>query len=275
MDKSNKLDELKQLSYLAKNIRREAFKAVYHAKSAHLGSAMSCVDILTALYFGTIQENEKFILSKGHACSALYATLAEKGILNRELFNTYMKEGSPLTAHCDTSVPGVHFSTGSVGMGLSVATGIAYADKIDSALDGNKRKTYALLSDGDLNEGSTWEAIMFAGHHKLDNLVTIIDNNNLQAYGKTDEVIQVNGPVYCKISDKFRAFNWGAKEIDGHSMKEITEAYKDVPFDKYKPSVIIAKTIKGKGISFLEGKIESHYLTPNEQHYQTAMEELK
>ena len=247
----------------------------HKAKGGHLGSSFSAIDILTALYFGVLKidpkkskdpNRDRFIMSKGHAAASAYVTLCEKGFFPKKVLDSYHSDGTLLGGHVNYLVPGVEFSTGSLGHGLSMAAGVALGAKLDK----KKYKTYALLSDGECDEGSTWEAVLAAGHFKLDNLVAIVDYNKIQSFGRVKEVMDLE-----PFADKWRSFNWGVREVDGHNFKELIPALNSVPFKKNKPSVIIAHTVKGKGVSFMEDTMEWHYHTPNDEHLKKAMEELK
>jgi len=256
-------------------IRRNILKMIFKARVAHVGSALSVVDILTVLYFGILKirpknpkwaNRDRLILSKGHAAAALYATLAQRGFFSKQRLKDYCLDGTKLAAHpVINCLPGVEASTGSLGHGLSLGLGMALAAKHD-------KKTYrvfVILSDGDCDEGSTWEAAMLAAHLKLDNLITIIDYNKIQALGWTKEVIDLE-----PFKDKWRSFGWAVKEIDGHDCQQIERTLKKIPFQLQKPSVVIAHTIKGKGISFMENKLEWHYQHPNKEQLKKALKEL-
>ena len=256
-------------------IRKKILKMIFNSQSSHIGSALSCVDILTVLYFRIlnvdpktpqIDNRDRFILSKGHAASSLYATLAQKGFFSEEILNTYCKDGGRLSGHSTRGcVPGVETSTGSLGHGIAIGAGIALAGKLEC----KNYRTFVLISDGECDEGSIWEAAMFAAHHKLDNLVVIIDYNKLQAFGKTNEILNLE-----PLKEKWLSFNWQAQEIDGHDFSQIEKTLNNIPFKKDKPSLIIAHTIKGKGISFMENKLEWHYKAPNKEEYNLAIKEL-
>jgi len=260
---------------IARTIRSDIVRMHFNAGASHIGSALSCVDILVGLYFSVLKINPKnpqdknrdrFILSKGHAVSALYATLAERGFFPRSRLNDYCKNGSCLVGHSTKdAVPGVEVSTGSLGHGLAIGIGMAISAKYDRL----KYRVFVLLSDGECNEGSVWESALFAGYHKLDNLVAIIDYNKIQAFGHVKEVLDLE-----PLKDKWKAFGWEAREIDGHSFTEIISMLKKVPFKKNKPSLIVAHTIKGKGISFMENRLEWHYKSPSREEYNLAMKEL-
>ena len=259
---------------LAKAIRIQSLKMVSKAKSSHIGSCLSIADILAVLYGQNLlfdpkrsnwSERDRFILSKGHAASILYAVLAEVGFLTKEELSTYCKDGSLLAGHTNHYVNGVEFSTGSLGHGLSVGCGIALSAKRDK----ESFKSYVLLSDGEINEGSTWEAILFAPQHKLDNLIAIIDYNKLQGLGTVSEIIGLE-----PLSDKWKSCGWSVREVDGHDHRELLETFSSVPFEKDKPCVIIAHTTKGKGVSFMEDRLEWHYRSPNSDQLKVALNEL-
>lgn len=260
---------------ISKKIRKKILKMIFNSQTSHIGSSLSTVDILTVLYFKVLsidpknawaKDRDRFILSKGHACAALYATLALRGFFSEEILDEYCINGGRLpghsTMHCAS---GVEVSTGSLGHGLSIGAGMAIAAKHD----GYKYRVFVLLSDGECNEGSVWEAAMFAAHHKLDNLIAIVDCNKLQAFGRTKEVVNLEPLV-----DKWIAFGWGAKEIDGHNFTQIEKALGKVPFEKNKPNVVIAHTIKGKGVSFMEDQLVWHYKSPNKEQMELALKEL-
>lgn len=261
---------------LLENVSREIRKSILkmNAKSfaSHSGTALSTVDILTVLYFkimhidpknSRLRNRDKFILSKGHGSSALYATLAEKGYFSKELLEGFYVDSGQLPGHLDKdAVPGVEVSSGSLGHGLSIGVGMAISNKLDN-LNGH---IYVMCGDGELNEGSVWEAIMFAPHKNLDNLTMIVDYNKLQGYGKTNEVINLE-----PLNQKLKAFNWNVIEIDGHNYEEIEKALLQ---QSAKPKVIIAHTIKGKGVSYMENEFVWHYKSPNNEQLEQAMKEL-
>ena len=260
---------------ITKDIRKKIIKMVFDSQTSHVGSALSCVDILTILYFKVLSINPKdpfaenrdrFILSKGHAASCLYATLAQSGFFPEKVLTTYCLDGGRLPGHSTKGcVPGVEVSAGSLGHGLAIGAGMAMAGKQDN----KKYRIFVLMSDGECDEGSVWETAMFASHHKLDNLIGIIDYNKLQALGRTNEVLNLE-----PLKEKWLAFGWQVQEIDGHNFTEIERALITVPFEKAKPSLIIAHTVKGKGISFMENKLEWHYKSPNKTEYILALKEL-
>lgn len=260
---------------IAKDIRKKILQMHFKAGSSHIASAYSCVDILVALYFGVLRidpddprnpNRDKFILSKGHACSALYTTLVKKGFCSADILEGYCVDSGKLPGHSTIDcLPGVEVSTGSLGHGLSMGIGMAIAAKNDKT----DNKIYVLISDGECNEGSVWEAALFAGHHGLDNLVAIIDYNKIQAYERIENVMNLEPFVA-----KWQAFSWEVKEVAGHNIGEIIEVVKQVPFTPGKPSIVIAHTVKGKGISFMENTIKWHFKSPSESDLEMAMREL-
>lgn len=270
---NNKL--IKKFTKIATDIRKKIVKMHANSQSPHIASALSCVDILVALYFSTLKicpkkpndkSRDRFILSKGHACSALYAVLVKKGFFFERLLKEYCIDGEKLPGHSTKGcVPGVEVSTGSLGHGLSLGVGMAIAGKYDK-LD---YRVFVLLSDGECNEGSVWEATMFAAHHKLDNLIAIIDYNKLQAFGRTNEVVNLE-----PLAEKWRVFGWAVKEIGGHNFGQLIKTFRSIPFRKNKPSLIIAHTVKGKGVSFIEDRLEWHYKSPTPEEYERAVREL-
>jgi len=257
-------------------VTTDILEIIFKAQASHLGSALSCVDILIVLYFRILKINphqplagnrDRFILSKGHAIAALDAVLAERGFFDKKLLKEYCTDGSKLLGHAHyNSVPGIEVSSGSLGHGLSIANGMALAAKRDK----KKYRIFVLLSDGECDEGSTWEAILFASHHKLDNLVVIIDYNGWQALGRIKEVLNLE-----PFTKKWRDFGWSVKEVDGHNSYDIYSALRNIPFQKNKPSVLIAHTIKAKGIPSLEDKLESHYRLPTPEEYNKLINDLK
>ncbi|GED15702.1 transketolase [Aneurinibacillus migulanus] len=267
-----KLTELKQY---ASNIRQEIVKMVAAANSGHPGGSLSAADILAVLYFHEMNagpdkisdpDRDRFVLSKGHASPVLYASLAEKGYLPKEELATFRKINSRLQGHPSKKMlPGVEQSTGSLGQGLSAANGMALAARLDK----RDYRVYALLGDGEIQEGMVWEAAMAAGHYKLDNLVAILDYNHLQIDGNVEDIMNV-GPV----ADKFRAFNWHVIEIDGHNLEEIISALDEAKTVKGMPTFIVAHTVKGKGVSYMENACGWHGTAPNAEQLAQALEEL-
>ena len=249
---------------ISKKIRRKILNVSNKAQSAHIGSSLSIVDIITVLYLKIIKRNLKniFILSKGHACLAHYCLLNQLKVISDKMLNTYGKNNSILMCHSSHKVKGVNLSTGSLGHGLPVATGIALSNVILK----RKEKVFVLLSDGELNEGSNWESVLFAAHHKLKNLVIIIDYNKIQSLDSVKNTIKLE-----PIKQKFLSFGCDAVLINGHNHKEILKAIKK---KTTKPLVIIANTIKGKGVSFMENKVLWHYRSPNKIELEKGLKEL-
>ena len=260
---------------LATAIRVHVLRMVHRANASHVGSCLSMADILAVLYGCVLRvdpawpdwpDRDRFILSKGHAGAAVYAVLAERGFFPKEWLDIYCQDGSKLAGHITShGVPGVEVSTGSLGHGLSIGCGMALAGK----RDGRDSRVVVLLSDGELDEGSNWEAILFAPQHKLDNLVAIVDYNKIQGVGRIEDVLDLN-----PLATKWSAFQWSVREIDGHSHEGILSALSSLPFSGGRPSVIIAHTIKGKGVSFMEDQLAWHYKSPNEQQLAQALGEL-
>lgn len=264
-----------ELKVHAKNIRRNIVTEVYSAKSGHPGGSLSAADILTELYFEHMDINkdnvntidrDRFVLSKGHASPLLYATLAEKGFIEVEDLKGFRHIDSKLQGHPNMNyVPGVDMSTGSLGQGISCAVGMAITNKVD----GNDHRIYALLGDGECEEGEVWEAAMAASHYKLDNLCAILDYNHLQIDGNIEDVISPE-----PFMSKFKSFGWNVLDVNGHNFDELRNAFEQAEQVKNKPTVIIAHTIKGKGVSFMENNYAWHGATPNQEQYEQAMEEL-
>lgn len=267
----NELD----LKIKANEVRKGIVTAVHSAKAGHPGGSLSAADIMTYLYFEEMNvdpantkkaDRDRFVLSKGHVAPALYSTLAQRGFFPVEELKTLRKLGSRLQGHpCMQETPGVDMSSGSLGQGFSVACGMAMAAK----LKGDDYRVYCLCGDGEIQEGQIWEAAMFAGFRKLDNLVVIVDNNNLQIDGAIDEVCSP-----YPITDKFKAFNFNVIEIDGHDFAQIDAAFKKARETKGMPTAIVAKTTKGKGVSFMENQASWHGTAPNDEQYQVAMDDL-
>ena len=254
-----------ELKRIAKEIRKDILLEVYSAQAGHPGGALSMADIITAIFFEEKQEDDKFVLSKGHASSALYAALAEKGEIPKEELKTFRKYGSRLQGHPSTkTLDKVDVSAGSLGQGLSIANGIAMAYKLDK----KKNFVYVMLGDGEIEEGQVWEAMMSASHYKLSNVIAFLDYNKMQIDGTNDEVMTVK-----PVDKKFKAFGWHVQEIDGHDFNQIIDAIENAKNTK-KPSIIIANTIKGKGVSFMEGQVAWHGKAPNEEQFNQAIKEL-
>ena len=257
---------ISKLEDISKEIRRNILFQVYNASSGHVGGALSCADILVAIYFNLINEGDKVVLSKGHASAALYATLAEIGFFSKEELATFRKLNSRLQGHPSClKTPGVDASSGSLGQGLSIANGIALAFKMDN----KDNYVYAILGDGEIDEGQIWEAAMTANHYKINNLIAFLDYNKLHIDGTNDEVMRI-----APVNEKFKAFGFYVQEINGHDFNEIISAVKNAK-QQDKPSMIIANTIKGKGVSFMENKCEWHGKAPKKEEYEMAIRELE
>ncbi|MBI4039350.1 transketolase [Candidatus Daviesbacteria bacterium] len=256
-------------------IRLKSLEMAHTAGGGHLGAAYSITEILTVLYHNILRvkphqpqwpDRDRFILSKGHGCLALYVILAEMGFFPKKQLELYCQPGGILPGHTTLTVPGVEASTGSLGHGLSIGVGMALAAKLDK----KPWRVFVVLSDGDCQEGSTWEAILAAGHHKLDNLVVIVDFNNLNSFEKVTNMFHNFEP----LANKFKDFGWAVKETDGHNVDQIYESLSASPFNTGKPSIVIAHTVKGKGVSFMENSPVWHYRAPTQEEYQKAMKEL-
>jgi len=265
----------KDLIRLARAIRKDILEMVYMAQVSHVGSAFSIVDILVVLYKLILKNSgckpndpkrDRLIFSKGHACTAIYATLAEMGYFKKKLLKKYAKNGSIFMSHVNSEVPGVEFSTGSLGHGLPVGLGIALAARNKN----EKWKTFVILSDGELNEGSNWEAFLMAAHLKMKNLIAIIDCNKIQAMGFTKDIINME-----PLDEKLKVFGWDVERVDGHNFQKIYNSLiKLINQKSEKPKVLIANTIKGKGISFMENQLAWHYKSPSDAEYKQGIEEL-
>ena len=260
---------------LARRMRASALQMVHRAKASHIASALSICDIVAVLYGQVLHvdptqpkapERDRFILSKGHSCVAVYAALAECGFITATDLLGYGQDHSVLMNHISHKVRGVEFSTGSLGHGLPFGTGKALAAKRQQAA----WKTYVLLSDGELGEGSNWEAMMFAAHHGLDNLVAIIDYNKLQSLTTVDKTLRIE-----PLANKFTAFGWSVQEVDGHDHAALAAALGSAPWSPGKPSMLIAHTTKGKGVGYMEDRVEWHYRTPNAEQLAQALAELQ
>lgn len=270
-----KITDIKELEEKAKEVRKGIIEAVYSNKSGHPGGSLSISDIMTVLYFNqmNIDENnpkwedrDRLVLSKGHCSPALYSCLANRGFFDVENLKTFRNINSNLQGHPDMNkVLGVDMTSGSLGQGLSVATGMAIAGKLDN----KDYRVYCILGDGEIEEGQVWEAAMASSKYKLDNLCVIVDNNNLQIDGTIEEVMSS-----YPIDEKFKSFGFQVINIDGHNIQEIIDAFDVAKNVKGKPTCIIAKTIKGKGVSFMENQVGWHGKAPNEEQYKLAIEEL-
>ena len=268
--------KINELKHIAANIKLGALEAVYSASSGHPGGSMSIADLLAYLYFVEMridpknpkwEDRDRFVLSKGHTAPALYSVLAERGYFPKEDLKTFRQIDSYLQGHPDMKgVPGVDMTTGSLGLGISAACGMALAGKIDN----KDFRVYAVLGDGELGEGQVWEAAMFAAHYKLDNLCAFIDFNGLQIDGKITDVMNST-----PIDKKYEAFNWNVIVIDGHDMCQIADAVSTAKTTKGKPTMVVMKTIKGNGVSFMENKEGWHGKAPNKDEYELAVSEIK
>ncbi len=266
-----------KLIHVANGIRIEILRMFQRSQSAHLGSGLSTVDILAALYFKVMKvfpreprnaRRDRFILSKGHGAAALYATLALRGFFPKKRLEHYFQNGAPFTGHVNAAgVPGVEMFTGSLGHGLAVGNGMALAAKQNK----EKHRIFVLLSDGECDEGSTWEAILFAGHHQLDSLTAIVDYNKWQSFGRTKDVLDLEPFV-----DKWRSFKWETREVDGHNPDEIAKILAKTPFRKGRPSVLIAHTVKGYGLPApFRDSMEIHYRPPSPAECAAAIKVLQ
>ena len=267
--------DARDLIALAGRIRRHTINMINDARSSHIGSCLSEADLLAALYGKILNldpgrpdwpERDRLILSKGHACAALYAALAERGFFPPERLKSFYHDGAQLAGHATHhSAPGIEVSTGSLGHGLPLACGMALIGKREES----KSRVFALLSDGECDEGSTWEAALFAAHHRLDNLIAIIDYNKIQSLGTVGEVLDLE-----PLADKWRSFGWATTEIDGHDFAQIVPVLTDLPHQPGKPTCIIAHTVKGKGVSFMENNLLWHYRAPDASEFGLALAEL-
>ncbi|UCE45316.1 MAG: transketolase [Methanobacteriota archaeon] len=266
---------ISELESIARRVRAHAVTMIYQAGSGHPGGSLSAVDILVAMYFHLMKhdpkrpdwpERDRFVLSKGHGAPALYAALAEAGYLPVAELESLRKMGSRLQGHpCMRKTPGVEMSTGSLGHGLAAGNGMALAAKLDRKL----YRIFVLCGDGEMDVGETWEAAMLASHYKLDNITMFLDRNKLQLDGPTEKIMSLE-----PLADKWKAFGWHVIEIDGHNMKEIIQATNEARSIKGRPTAIICHTIKGKGVSFMEGSLHFHGKAPNDDEYKQAMREL-
>jgi transketolase len=261
-------------SILATRMRILALQMVHRAKASHIGSALSICDIVAVLYGEVMRvdpadpkapERDRFILSKGHACVAVYAALAARGFISEDDLLKYGQDHSALMSHISHKVPGVEFSTGSLGHGLPFGVGKALAAKRRGAA----WRTFVLLSDGELGEGSNWEACMFAGHHGLDGLVAVVDYNKLQSLASVEQTLRIE-----PIAAKFEAFGWSVREVDGHDHQALAAALSSAPWSAGRPSMLIAHTVKGKGVSFMENRVEWHYRNPNDEQLAQALAQV-
>jgi len=263
--------ELLKLEYTALNLRRNILRLIKAGDAGHVGGALSSVEILTALYFNLLNidpnkphwpQRDRFVLSAGHKCLVLYAALAERGFFDKAVLDTYGALDSKVPGHPNMhKLPGVETNTGALGHGLSIAGGMALGIRLDKSTS----KVYVVMGDGELAEGSNWEAASAAAMHKLDNLIVFVDRNNLQISGPTVEVMS-----YEPLAERWKSFGWGVRIIDGHNLETIIQTVNQAPFEKDKPSVIIADTLKSKGLSFAEGKVSYHYWKAKPEEFTQA-----
>jgi transketolase len=269
------IKEILKLEYIALNIRRDILRLIRAGKAGHSGGALSSVEIITALYFNLLRidpqnpawpQRDRFVLSAGHKCLVLYAALAERGFFDKSVLDTYGALDSRIPGHPNMhKLPGIETNTGALGHGLAIAGGMA----IGLRLDKSQAKVYVLMGDGELAEGSNWEAASAASMHKLDNLIVFVDRNKLQISGPTIEVMS-----YEPLDERWRSFGWAVRIIDGHDVEAIIRNVKKAPFEKGKPSVIIADTVKSKGLSFAEGKVSYHYWKAKPEELEQAERDL-
>lgn len=254
---------MQELNSAARAIRESTLQMIMRAQTSHIGSCFSCIDLLTLLYANYItSSNDKCILSKGHAAAALYATLHHFGHIPEEGLDTFCKDGSLYTGHINHHIPSIPFSMGSLGHGLPIACGIAYAKKQKK----DPSQVYVIVSDGELNEGSCWEAFLFCSHHQLNNLTILVDYNKIQSFGRCTDVLKLE-----PLQEKFSSFQLATHSVDGHSFSELTRALEELSDTT---RVIIAHTIKGKGVSFMEDELIWHYKSPSEAQFEQAKREL-
>jgi transketolase len=274
--KSQEIPDISHLRETARQVRLDILEMLHRAGSGHTGGSLSATDILVALFFGQMRLNpqdpcwfqrDRFVLSKGHAAPALYAVLSRLGYFPREELLTLRQFGSSLQGHPDSAcTPGVEVPTGSLGQGLSIANGMALAAR----LNGNGARVYVLLGDGEVQEGQIWEAAMSAAHFRLDNLTAILDRNRLQIDGLTGEVMGLE-----PLAPKWEAFGWHTLQVDGHSFPELLSALQDAEHFTGRPTMIIAHTVKGKGVSIFENQVKYHGVAPNQEEYEQALKELQ
>jgi transketolase len=267
---------LNEVRGLARRIRAHALRMVHRANASHIGTCLSMADILASLYSGILKVDparpedpgrDRLIVSKGHGAAALYAVLAERGFFPREWLETYSQDGSVLGGHVTRhGLPGVELSTGSLGHGLPVGCGIALAAR----RDGRPHRVFVVLSDGEMDEGSNWEAVLFAPQHGLDNLVAIVDCNGLQGFGATREVLDLE-----PLAEKLRAFRWTVREVDGHDCGELVRVLASGPLEAGRPTALLARTVKGKGVSFMENQLAWHYRAPDRDLLEKALKEIE
>jgi transketolase len=275
-DSNGSAAKREELAALAKRIRLHVVEMVHAAGSSHVGTCLSMAELLAVLYGQVLNvdpirpdwsERDRLIMSKGHGCAGLYAVLAERGFFPIDWLQSFYHDGARLAGHATHhGIPGVEVSTGSLGHGLSLACGMALVGRREE----RSWRVFALLSDGECDEGSTWEAAMFAPHHKLDNLVAIVDYNKIQSLGTVKEVLDLE-----PFAAKWRSFGWSAVDVDGHDIIQLRSVLSALPTERGKPTCVIAHTVKGKGVSFMEDKLLWHYRSPDEQEFRQALAELE
>ncbi|MFO0569254.1 MAG: transketolase [Polyangiaceae bacterium] len=273
--KTRATDDLGELRVRAGRVRRDVIRLSYAAKTGHIGSSLSCAELIAALFFRFLRLDprdpnwpgrDRFLMSKGHACVPLYSCLAQLGHLPEDVLEAYGGEGGPLGHHPKKSPEfGIEFGTGSLGHGLSVGCGLAFGAK----LSGQPWRTAVLMSDGEQGEGTVWEAAAFAAHHRLDNVLAVVDFNKMQALGVTSDILGLE-----PLDARWSSFGWAVRRVDGHDIKAIVGALDAFPFEPGKPSIIVADTVKGKGVSFMEDSLLWHYRCPDAEEYAAAMTEL-
>lgn len=268
------MDDIVFLKNKARQIRKDVINMIYIAKTGHTGGSLSDTDILTVLYYNIMnidpsnpkyEDRDRFILSKGHSVESFYCILADKGFFPKEELRTFSQFGSKLIGHPNNKVPGVEVNTGALGHGLSIGVGMALAAKMNK----KSYRVYTVMGDGEQAEGSVWEAAMSAAHYKLDNLIGILDRNKLQISGCTEDIMGLE-----PLSDKWRSFGWEVVEVDGNNVEELLKTFKSLPVKRDKPTIILAHTIKGKGVSYMENVAKWHHGVPSDEEYKTAINEL-
>ncbi|MDD2696908.1 MAG: transketolase [Candidatus Pacebacteria bacterium] len=266
------MNNIENYKKIALETRKTVLRLIYQAQTSHIGSNFSCIDILTVIYgIANIdkdlkEDRDRIVVSKGWVAAALYTFLARKGIISKEDLETYCKEGSKYIGLAEPNVRGVEAAGGSMGFGLPFGVGFALAKKIKK----EKGKAFVLMSDGEMDCGTTWESALIAAHNKLDNLIVIVDFNGLQAMGKVKDILNIE-----PLKDKWQAFGWEVREVDGHNFEEIEKSLTEPASKEGKPRVVIARTTKGKGVSFMEGENIYHYKAPSDEEYQKALKELE
>ena len=268
------MEEIRRLRRKAIELRKNLIAMIYESKAGHTGGSLSSLDILTALFYGILDadserpqwpDRDRFVLSKGHSVEGYYNILADKGYFPKEELKTFCRFGTRLIGHPSVKVPGVEMNTGALGHGLSVSVGMALAGKMDA----KDYRVFVLMGDGELAEGSVWEGAMSAANFGLDNVVGIVDRNRLQISGDTEKVMRLDS-----LKGKWTEFGWEVREVDGHDMAQLLRTFRDIPFKKGKPSMVIAKTVKGKDISFMENIAKWHHGVPSQDQMAQAVAEL-